>query len=383
MNTVRFTGAVILLTTFCLLLSGCYREKRTATAETYEGYNLVEGCLVMDMQGKVVKKFPGWLCQFIESTGNIVATENFDNIMCYDKTLQVKWKKNIPFHHDLRLTENGEIYFLSFDEHPYMNKTVRFDVIYKLSKEGEVLYKWSCYDHIPQMLKYFSKAPHVKGKAPVYDGSQLADSFIAQHEKLFVRYEPSHPPLMKDYWSLSFINSLQPLPVNASEYKGAAFSKGNLLVSFYTYSFLAIIDPKTSEVLWTYYLDVNAKIHNASMLPNGNILMYVNSNYEDRRYVTILEIDPVTNKEVWKYEATPREAMNSVRLGSAQRLPNGNTLITDNTNDTARIFEVTKNKQIVWDWKINEAVSKRGNPLERMIYQARREPKNKIDKFLK
>ena len=71
------------------------------------------------------------------------------------------------------------------------------------------------------------------------------------------------------------------------------------------------------------------------------------------------------------------------RLGAAQRLPNGNTLITDNTNDTARIFEVTKNKQIVWNWKINEEVSKRGNPLEWMLYQARREPKSKIDKFLK
>ena len=75
-----------------------------------------------------------------------------------------------------------------------------------------------------------------------------------------------------------------------------------------------------------------------------------------RDYSRILEFDPVTLKIVWQY--TPREAgflvpldasrFYSPFISSAQRLPNGNTLITEGSD--GRVFEVTAEHEIVWEY---------------------------------
>ncbi|NIR13631.1 MAG: thioredoxin, partial [Desulfobacterales bacterium] len=66
--------------------------------------------------------------------------------------------------------------------------------------------------------------------------------------------------------------------------------------------------------------------------------------------------DPTTLKIVWQY--TPIEAgfikpvdlnrFYSPFISSAQRLPNGNTLIVEGSG--GRIFEVTNNHEIVWEY---------------------------------
>src|SRR5262249_14393645 len=57
----------------------------------------------------------------------------------------------------------------------------------------------------------------------------------------------------------------------------------------------------------------------------------------------VLEIDPVTLKLVWSYTSPTFFATN---ISGAQRLPNGNTLITE--GPSGRVFEVTKDSTIVW-----------------------------------
>jgi outer membrane protein assembly factor BamB len=59
----------------------------------------------------------------------------------------------------------------------------------------------------------------------------------------------------------------------------------------------------------------------------------------------ILEIDPVTFELVWSYDGPNFYAMN---ISGAQRLPNGNTLITE--GPSGRIFEVTVEGEIVWEY---------------------------------
>jgi hypothetical protein len=59
----------------------------------------------------------------------------------------------------------------------------------------------------------------------------------------------------------------------------------------------------------------------------------------------VLEINPVTLALVWSY-TNPR--FFATNISGAQRLPNGNTLIT--SGPTGRIFEVTKEGAIVWDY---------------------------------
>lgn len=75
-----------------------------------------------------------------------------------------------------------------------------------------------------------------------------------------------------------------------------------------------------------------------------------------QRDYSVLEIDPVARKIVWQY--TPHEAgflgtswtpaVLARHPNSAQRLPNGNTLICEGSD--GRVFEVTAEHEIVWEY---------------------------------
>ncbi|KHF31639.1 hypothetical protein CM49_06147 [Paenibacillus sp. P1XP2] len=95
-----------------------------------------------------------------------------------------------------------------------------------------------------------------------------------------------------------------------------------------------------------------------------------------RDHSRILEINPVTLAIEWQY--TPTEAgfqapLDSYRfyspyISSAQRLPNGNTLITEGAD--GRIFEVTREHELVWEY-ISPYKNKRNS---NMVYRAYRVP---------
>ena len=57
----------------------------------------------------------------------------------------------------------------------------------------------------------------------------------------------------------------------------------------------------------------------------------------------MLEINPVTMEAVWEYSISGHGGF-SFNVSSAQRLPNGNTLITEGA--TGRAFEVTSDHEI-------------------------------------
>lgn len=72
-----------------------------------------------------------------------------------------------------------------------------------------------------------------------------------------------------------------------------------------------------------------------------------------RTYSRVIEYNPVTLELVWEYKRpVPGPGENyrffSYYISSAQRLPNGNTLI--NEGDTARVFEVTPSGDLVWEY---------------------------------
>jgi hypothetical protein len=60
----------------------------------------------------------------------------------------------------------------------------------------------------------------------------------------------------------------------------------------------------------------------------------------------VLEIDPVTFQRVWAY--APPDGFFATNISGAQRLPNGNTLITE--GPSGRVFEVTAAGTIVWEF---------------------------------
>ncbi len=82
----------------------------------------------------------------------------------------------------------------------------------------------------------------------------------------------------------------------------------------------------------------------------GNILVFDNGGIAGYPFLLrfnsrILEFDPITLDLVWKYE---NPSFFSFYISSAQRLPNGNTLIDEGS--VGRIFEVNPGGEIVWEF---------------------------------
>lgn len=124
-----------------------------------------------------------------------------------------------------------------------------------------------------------------------------------------------------------------------------------VLVSFRNISTVGIIDKKTDKFLWRLGWDVLAQQHDPSILPNGNILIFNNGTRRRNHplvFSEVIEVEPTTNRVVWRYRDSPFYNFYSPYISGAQRLPNENTLITE--GNFGRIFEVTPDRQVVWEY---------------------------------
>ena len=66
----------------------------------------------------------------------------------------------------------------------------------------------------------------------------------------------------------------------------------------------------------------------------------------EKRRSRVIEVDPVENQIVWEWQApTAREFFTRTK-GAVQRLPNGNTLVTN--ADHGEIFEIAPDGDVVW-----------------------------------
>ena len=86
--------------------------------------------------------------------------------------------------------------------------------------------------------------------------------------------------------------------------------------------------------------------HEPSALDNGNILIF--DNRGDNGDSRVVEFDPLTNKSEWVFTGSDERRFYTETCGTCQRLPNGNTLITE--SEAGRAFEVSPNKLIVWEF---------------------------------
>ena len=126
---------------------------------------------------------------------------------------------------------------------------------------------------------------------------------------------------------------------------------GDILTTFRRTNTIAIIDKGTADIKWRWGVGELAHPHDPTMLDNGNILVFDNGihrNLAHPNYSRVLEINPATGKIEWEYKTNPRHHFYGSQVSSSQRLPNDNTLICEGT--TGRIFEVTTEGELVWEF---------------------------------
>jgi hypothetical protein len=124
-----------------------------------------------------------------------------------------------------------------------------------------------------------------------------------------------------------------------------------VLVSFRNISTVAVIDKKTGDFVWKLGYGLLSQQHDPSLLTGGNVLVFDNG--ATRRdiplpFSRVIEISPETKQIVWEYRDRPFYNFFSAFISGAQRLPNGNTLITE--GQSGRMFQVMSDGEVVWEY---------------------------------
>lgn len=125
---------------------------------------------------------------------------------------------------------------------------------------------------------------------------------------------------------------------------------GDWLISFRLTSTVAIVDQNTGEITWRWGPGKLSHQHAATWLDNGHILIFDNGCHRPRgpSFSQVVEVDPETQKVEWSYQDPTILAFYSFMVSGANRLQNGNTLITEGAS--GRLFEVTAEGETVWEY---------------------------------
>ena len=112
---------------------------------------------------------------------------------------------------------------------------------------------------------------------------------------------------------------------------------------------MGIVDRETGDWKWKWGPGQISHQHFPYMLENGNILLFDNGCHRPGfTFSRAVEVNPANSEIAWDYTADPPISFYSFHISGAERLPNGNTLICEGA--PGRTFEVTPNKEIVWEY---------------------------------
>jgi hypothetical protein len=305
----------------------------------YQGLNLyVSGhaaeAVLMDMHGKTLHrwryplrrlwpdlaadpemaKLEYWRRAHLFPNGDLLAIYEGLGLVKLNARSRVLWAHRGGTHHDLFVTREGLIYTLDREGRiiPRINpkEGVLEDFVTVLGPNGGVRRKIS-------ILKAFERSPYASlvQNMPLRKGDIFHTNTLEMLDGRFVGLNP-------------------------------AFRKGNLLISVFVLNTVAVIDPDRETVVWARTGGWRHQ-HQPTFLDNCHLLVFDNMGAGNGRS-RVQEIDPVSGKLFWQYGGTPDVDLFSKTLGSCQRLPNGNTLITESEN--GRALEVTADKRTVWEF---------------------------------
>jgi hypothetical protein len=405
--------------------------EKTCKGYTLYGYaDFVDVSYLVDMEGKIVKEWPfgGFPVKMLPG-GSLLCRKNTrigKNPLKYDagtpsketgplmppwqdiiELIQVDWNNNIEWsfsnwdddgtgvmmarqHHDIQREGNPVGYFapghdfvekgttLILSHKNILNpeiceKELLDDAIFEIDWEGNLTgFKWYGADHFEE-----------------YGFDESAKKMIMSG----VNFDKE-----KGYFDWIHINSASFLGDNQwyREMGDDRFNPKNIIISSRSANFIAIISYETGNIVWKagpdfvegtdeFRMGQLVGQHHAHMIPKGlpgegNILIFDNGGKSGfggesgryprytRQYSRVTEINPVTFEIVWEYGTeSGDEHFFSHFISGMQRLPNGNTMVTDGTN--GRLFEVTMDKELIWE-HMAPAVGDKGNK----VYRAYRIP---------
>ena len=144
---------------------------------------------------------------------------------------------------------------------------------------------------------------------------------------------------------------------------------GQVLISMRSNGVLSVLDLDRKSVVWatrgTWWGQ-----HDPDVLDDGGMLLFDNLGHLGAGGRSrVIEFDPLTLCVRWSYVGSADHPLCSMVRSEQQRLPNGNTLITE--SDGARLLEVTREGRIVWEF-VNPVRDGPGNSLVPIVSSGER-----------
>jgi hypothetical protein len=217
-------------------------------------------------------------------------------------------------HHDLHVAPDGDIYVLT--------------------RKGNVVPR---IDPKKPILEDFISILDAEGK------EKKRVSLLESLERSeFRNLRNTKPGMMGD---LFHTNTLEMLDGRIA-HELPAFAAGNVLTSLLVPDVIAVVDLEQEKVVWAIKGTFKDQ-HDPKILASGRLLLF--DNRGSLPHSRVLEFDPARPDTLaWEYSGSQEAPFFSFNCGTAERLPNGNTLITE--SDGGRAFEVTPEKETVWEF---------------------------------
>ena len=253
-----------------------------------------------------------WRRAHLFENGDLLAVYQYAGLVLLDAGSRVRWARPERFHHDVDVDAEGRIHAIVEElvvlprirEH----EIVREDTLVTLTPDGEIEGRVS-------VLEAFERSPFASHLRRIPATENIL------HTNAITILDGSHADRMP------------------------AFAAGRALVSLRELDTVAVVDLEAGSVVWALTGQWVGQ-HEPSLLPSGNLLVFDNRGRGGRS--RIVEIDPRTQERVWTYPGATGEDFYTRLYGTCQRLPGGNTLITDSMS--GRAFEVTPDGRRVWEF---------------------------------
>lgn len=127
-----------------------------------------------------------------------------------------------------------------------------------------------------------------------------------------------------------------------------AVNEGDMLVSMSSAGLLAIVSSETGQISWITNGPWKRQT-SALASVSGDIIIFDSQGLQQRGMKSsVVRFDPVQKKVTWLYAGQPGKNIDSASGASLEELPNGNILVTEAMG--GRVFELTADRKVVWDW---------------------------------
>jgi len=308
------------------------RERAWDGLNLYKSFGATEAHL-MDMDGRIVHTWEapdaengGWCHVELLPGGRLLGMirDKYVEMIDWDSTLL--WRAELLVHHDLDVDDRGRVLTL-------------IERVREVSVRGNVL---PVLDHGIAIL-----SPEGELLDEVWLSSLFADRITEEDRQRIVRHveeelEPDHVHGRGDGLDAFHANTIESL---RRDVPGLG-SAGQVIVSLRALDVIAVLDLDTPRLVWEWGPgDVEGQ-HQPTLLPNGNLLVFDNG--KSRNWSRVVEVDPREGQVVWEYRADVPADFFTASRGGSEQLPNGNVLVAE--SNRGRVFEVTRDGEIVWEF---------------------------------